>query len=63
VSLDPWNDPAARVPFDLDSAESRRFEERTVEELRKVLMGSDGLVVFDDIALVGSRDARRVQGS
>jgi hypothetical protein len=54
ISLD---DPKAPVPQDLDAADSRAYELCVVEFLREWSVGvpSKGLVVIDDVALVGDR--------
>jgi hypothetical protein len=52
-----FDDPNALVPQDLNAADSRAYELRTVEFLREWPVGvpSTGLVVFDDVQLIGTR--------
>lgn len=50
------DDAQALIPQGLDGQESRAYEERTVDVLREYLIGRvAGLVIVDDIQLVGSR--------
>jgi hypothetical protein len=61
VDIDPvaisFDDPNALVPQDLGPADSRAYEVRTVELLREWLVGvpSTGMVVVDDVQLIGTR--------
>jgi hypothetical protein len=52
-----FDDPNALVPQDLGTADSRAYELRTVELLREWLVGvpSTGVVVVDDVQLIGTR--------
>jgi hypothetical protein len=51
-----FKDPAALVPQDLSPADSRRYEELTVESLRQAMIhGGSALVAIDAIDLVGAR--------
>jgi hypothetical protein len=53
---DLFADPDALVPQDLNEADSRIYEEHTVRELRRVMLGLDGrLAAVDAVDLVGSR--------
>jgi hypothetical protein len=51
-----FDDPHALVPQGLEAQESRAYEERTVDALREHMIGSmAGLVIVDEIELVGAR--------
>ncbi len=51
-----FEDPDALVPQELNAADSRTYEERTVEALRQAMTpATSGLIAIDAIELVGSR--------
>ena len=51
-----FDDPAALIPQGLDPQESRAYEERTVDAVSEHMIGmTAGLVIVDEIQLVGSR--------
>ncbi len=51
-----FDDPDALVPQELNTRDSRAYEERIVDALREHMIGNTaGLVIVDEIDLVGSR--------
>jgi hypothetical protein len=51
-----FDNPQGLVPQSLDAQDSRAYEERTGDELRRHMMAcTAGLLVIDAIELVGSR--------
>jgi hypothetical protein len=52
-----FDDPMALVPEEMDGDDARRYEHRVLELLREHFVGapSTGILVIDDIELVGSR--------
>jgi hypothetical protein len=52
-----FDDPMALVPAEMDADDARRYERRVLELLREHFVGapSTGILIVDDVELVGSR--------